>query len=340
MRLKSFIKDKLLITVLLLFAITTIEIFLIPYQFASFIKIYIPAIILILYVIGLIIEYFTKRNFYKNTFNVLNNLNEKYLITEIIREPSFSEGKILKDLLEEINKSMIENVNKYKYTQEEYKDYIELWIHEIKMPIATSKMIIENNKNEITKSIDEELQKIENYIEQALYYARSNTVEKDYYIRKAELKDIVNESIKKNKNALIQEKVSLNLHDLDLQVNTDNKWIIFILNQIIQNSVKYKKQDENLEIEIYAKQGMENVILYIKDNGTGIKQGEVARVFEKGFTGTNGRLSNKKSTGIGLYLCKNLCEKLGIAIEINSIKDEGTEVQLTFPQNSFINMKK
>lgn len=336
MRLKSFIKDKLLITVLLLFAITTIEIFLIPYQFASFIKIYIPAIILILYVIGLIIEYFTKRNFYKNTFNVLNNLNEKYLITEIIKEPSFSEGKILKDLLEEINKSMIENVNKYKYTQEEYKDYIELWIHEIKMPIATSKMIIENNKNEITKSIDEELQKIENYIEQALYYARSNTVEKDYYIRKAELKDIVNESIKKNKNALIQEKVSLNLHDLDLQVNTDNKWIIFILNQIIQNSVKYKKQDENLEIEIYAKQGIENVILYIKDNGTGIKQGEVARVFEKGFTGTNGRLSNKKSTGIGLYLCKNLCEKLGIAIEINSIKDEGTEVQLTFPQNSYI----
>lgn len=337
MRLKSFIKDKLLITVLLLFAITTIEIFLIPYQFASFIKIYIPAIILILYVIGLIIEYFTKRNFYKNTFNVLNNLNEKYLITEIIKEPSFSEGKILKDLLEEINKSMIENVNKYKYTQEEYKDYIELWIHEIKMPIATSKMIIENNKNEITKSIDEELQKIENYIEQALYYARSNTVEKDYYIRKAELKDIVNDSIKKNKNALIQEKVSLNLHDLDLQVNTDNKWIIFILNQIIQNSVKYKKQDENLEIEIYAKQGMENVILYIKDNGMGIKQAEVKKVFEKGFTGTNGRLLNKKSTGIGLYLCKNLCEKLGIAIEINSIKDEGTEVQLTFPQSSYIN---
>ncbi len=150
-------------------------------------------------------------------------------------------------------------------------------------------MIVENNKNEVTKSIDEELDKVENYIEQALYYARSNTVEKDYYVKKVNLKDIVNESIKKNKNVLIHERISVNVHDLDLEVNTDNKWIIFILNQIIQNSIKYKKQDKNLEIEIYAKQGKENVILYIKDNGIGIKKGEITRVFEKGFTGTNGR---------------------------------------------------
>ena len=178
-------------------------------------------------------------------------------------------------------------------------------------------MIIENNKNTFTRNIDEELDKVENYIEQALFYARSNTVEKDYYIRKVELKEIVNDSIKKNKNSLIGEKISINLHDLEIQVNTDSKWIQFILNQIIQNSIKYKKQDSNLEIEIYAKQGKENVILYIKDNGIGIKKGEITRVFEKGFTGTNGRLANKKSTGIGLYLCKNLCNKLR---NINRIK--------------------
>lgn len=200
-------------------------------------------------------------------------------------------------------------------------------------------MIIENNKTNVTKSIDEELQRIENYIEQALFYARSNTVEKDYYIKKVKLKDIVYESIKKNKNVLIQEKVSMNLHDLDLEVNTDSKWIGFILNQIIGNSIKYKKVDCRLEIEIYAKQGKENAILYIKDNGIGIKEGEVTRVFEKGFTGTNGRLVGKKSTGIGLYLCKNLCNKLGIQIELNSILDEGTKVQLVFPQSSYIDMK-
>ena len=200
-------------------------------------------------------------------------------------------------------------------------------------------MIIENNKTNVTKSIDEELQRIENYIEQALFYARSNTVEKDYYIKKVKLKDIVYESIKKNKNVLIQEKVSINLHDLDLEVNTDSKWIGFILNQIIANSIKYKKVDCRLEIEIYAKQGKENVVLYIKDNGIGIKEGEITRVFEKGFTGTNGRLVGKKSTGIGLYLCKNLCNKLGIQIELNSILDGGTKVQLVFPKSSYIDMK-
>lgn len=200
-------------------------------------------------------------------------------------------------------------------------------------------MIVENNKNEVTKSIDEELNKVENYIEQALYYARSNTVEKDYYIKKAILKDIVNESIRRNKNVLIHERIFINVHDLELEVNTDNKWIVFILNQIIQNSIKYKKQNDNSEIEIYAKRGKEKVILFIKDNGIGIKKGEITRVFEKGFTGTNGRLIGKKSTGIGLYLCKNLCNKLGIAIELNSIQDEGTEIRLVFPKSSYIDIK-
>lgn len=197
-------------------------------------------------------------------------------------------------------------------------------------------MIIENNKNEVTKSIDEELQKIEDYTEQALFYARSNTVEKDYYIKKTKLEEIVNESIKKNKSGLIQDKILINIHDVDMEVNTDSKWIVFILNQIIQNSRKYKKQKETLEIEIYAKQNQENVILYVKDNGIGIKEGEISRVFEKGFTGTNGRISNKKSTGIGLYLCKKLCDKLGIGIEVSSIYNEGTMVKIIFPNGSYI----
>ena len=188
-------------------------------------------------------------------------------------------------------------------------------------------MIIENNKTTVTKSINEELDKVENYIEQALFYARSNTVEKDYYIKKSNLKEIVNESIKKNKNLLIQEKILLNIHDLDVIINTDSKWIVFILNQIIQNSIKYRKKEDSLSIEIYAVQKKEKVILYINDNGIGIKKGEIARVFEKGFTGTNGRLSNKKSTGIGLYLCKKLCDKLGIKIELNSNENEGTQIR-------------
>lgn len=338
MDFKLFLREKASTILLLLFGLITIEIFLMAYNVGMFIKIYIPLIIIGLYMISIIIEYFKRKKFYDNLLKILEELDEKYLITEIIKTPNFLEGQIFKNSLEQIDKSMLENVNKYKYMTEDYKEYIELWIHEIKIPIATSKMVIENNKNAITKSIDEELDKVENYIEQALFYARSNTVEKDYYIRKVVLKEIVNESIKKNKSSLIQEKISIDIHDLEIEVNTDNKWIVFILNQIIQNSIKYRKK-ENSVIEIYANQGKENVILYIKDNGIGIKQGEITRVFEKGFTGTNGRLSNKRSTGIGLYLCKKLCNKLGIGIELNSVQNEGTEVKLVFPKDSYIELK-
>ena len=248
------------------------------------------------------------------------------------------EGKILKKSMQEAGKSMLENVNSYKQLQEDYKEYIELWIHEIKIPIATSKLIIENNKNEITKSIDEELDEIENYTEQALFYARSNTVNKDYVVTKSNLKEIVNEAILKSKRALLSNKISIELNDLEKEVFTDSKWATFIINQIIQNSIKYSKKEDK-KIQLYAKSNNENIILYIKDNGIGIKKGEITRVFEKGFTGTNGRLSNKKSTGIGLYLCKKLCNKLGIGIELNSVQNEGTEIRLVFPQSSYVELK-
>lgn len=339
MKFLSFIKEKVLTILLLTFAIITIEIFLMAYVVDNFIKIYIPVVILVLYFLSIAIEYYKKKKFYKNLYKMLDSLEQKYLIAEIIENPNFLEGKILKDVILQTDKSMLENVNKYKYLQEDYKEYIELWIHEIKIPIAASKMVIENNKNEVTKSLDEELDKLENYVEQALFYARSNNVEKDYYIRKCSLKNIVNESIKKNKNNLIQEKISIDIYNLEQEVNTDSKWLVFILNQIIQNSIKYKKQNANAKIEIYSEKKKENVILYIEDNGIGIKKGEITRVFEKGFTGTNGRIVGKKSTGIGLYLCKKLCDKLGISIELNSVENEGTEIRLVFPINSYMDMK-
>ena len=193
MKFRDFIKEKTISIILITFALITIEIFLMIYSFGTGIKIYIPVVIILAYFLGIITEYYKKRNFYNNTLNILEELQDKYLIAEIINKPSFIEGIILKEILEQTDKSMIEKINEYKYLQEDYKEYIELWIHEIKLPIASSKLIIENNKTQITQSIDEELDKIENYIEQALFYARSNTVEKDYCIKKNNLRDIVNE---------------------------------------------------------------------------------------------------------------------------------------------------
>ena len=241
MKFRDFLKDNLITLILIIFALITIEILLMIYSFDILMKIYTPIAILLLYFIGLYISYLKRKTYYNNLLSTLEDLDQKYLIFELVKDPSFSDGKILKYVLEETGKSMLENVNKYKYIQEDYKEYIELWIHEIKMPIATSKMIIENNKTEVTESIDEELNKIENYIEQALFYARSNTVEKDYYIKKANLKEIVNSSILKNKDSLLQNKINIDIHDLEIEVYTDSKWCTFIINQIIQNSIKYSK---------------------------------------------------------------------------------------------------
>ena len=318
----------------MIFSVITVAILVVFYNISIYIKIYIIVTPIVAYTIGILIEFYRKKTFYDTLKENMEQLEQKYLISEIIKEPSFAEGKILKSVIQDTGKSMLENVNKYKYIQQDYKDYIELWIHEVKLPIATSKLIIENNKNEVTKNIEEELDQIENYVEQALYYARSSTVEKDYYINKCILKDIVNTAILKNKSNLILNKINIELENLDLQVYTDSKWCIFILNQIIQNSIKYKK-DMNSILQINAKENKENVVLNIKDNGIGIKQEEVEKVFEKGFTGTNGRIDGKKSTGMGLYLCKKLCEKLGLSIEIESKKDKYTQVKITFPKNSY-----
>lgn len=334
-----FLKEKIVQIVLLMFAVVTIEIFLMIYFFDSFIKIYIPLIIFGLYMAGFIYEYQIKKRYYDELQKTIDELDEKYLITEIMKTPNFIEGKILKNILGQVDKSMHEQVNKYKYLQEDYKEFIELWIHEVKLPLTTSKMIIENNKNKVTRSIEEELDSIENYVEQALFYARSSAVEKDYYIRKCNLKDIVNESIKKNKTSLIEEKVDINIHDLDNVVITDSKWIVFILGQIIQNSVKYRNKKSLLNIEVYSEPKKDNTVLNIKDNGIGIKKEEISRVFDKGFTGTNGRLAGKKSTGIGLYLCRNLCEKLGVSINVKSTDSVGTVVSLVFPNSSFVRLK-
>ena len=336
MRFRDYLKDKLLYIILLIACILSVEILLIPIINYVYIKIYVAIVPIVLFLIPFFIEYYKKKEYYSEIKARVNELEEKYLITELLPKGDFLDAKINKDNILEIGKSMLENVNKYKYLQEDYKEYIELWIHEIKIPIATSKMIVENNKSEITKSIDEELDKIENYIEQALYYARSNTVEKDYIIKKNNLKDIVSSTILKNKTTLIQNNVKIEMENLEEEVYTDSKWCVFILSQIIQNSIKYSKE-QNKEIKLYAENKKENVILYIKDNGIGIDKAEIGRVFEKGFTGTNGR-QEKKSTGIGLYLCKKLCDKLCIGLEIASEKEIGTEVKLIFPKNSFINM--
>lgn len=322
---------------LILFAIGTVEIFLLIYDLEMYIRIYIPLALFLSYFLGITIEYILKKKYFAKVMNQLNDLDEKYLINEVMDKAAFAEGEMFQEILRQTEKSRYENVAKYENSQKEYKEYIELWIHEIKIPIATAKLISDNNKNEFTKRISNELDSVEDYVDQALFYARSNTVEKDYIIRKTVLSEVVSEIIRKNKNALISSRVKVDLSNLDVEVRTDGKWLSFILNQIIGNSIKYMDKEDSV-IRITSYKGKENVILTIEDNGIGISEEELQRVFEKGFTGSNGRMMGKKSTGIGLYLAKKLCDKLEHNINIESEEGKGTKVSLVFPESSLINL--
>lgn len=277
----------------------------------------------------IITEYVKSKRFYQEITSIMDSLDKKYLLSEIIEEPDFIEGKAVYDVLKEANKSMHEHVKKYRDMQSEYREYIETWVHEIKTPISSTRLIIENNEDKVTKSIDYEVRKIEDYIEQVLYYSRSNNVSKDYIIRELSLATVVRNTIKKNSRDFINKRISVDIEAVEGIVFSDGKWLEFIFNQIIGNSIKYSREKEG-KVRVYTVQNKNNIVLIIEDNGIGIINKDVNRVFEKGFTGDNGRKLGK-STGIGLYLCKKLCDQLGLGLSLTSRLGEGTKVSIIFP---------
>ncbi|MGL4452976.1 MAG: sensor histidine kinase [Sarcina sp.] len=279
--------------------------------------------------IYIVYEYIKVQRYYKDLVKMTKSLDKKYLVLEVIKEPAFLEGKLIYNVLREITKSMNENVRDYKLQSEDYRDYIEAWVHEIKTPLASANLVIENNKNDITKKIENEIEKVDGFIEQVLYYSRSNNVGKDYIIKKINLKLLVSKVVRARAKDFIGKKISLELKGLEEEVYIDEKWFEFILNQIIQNSIKYSK-NKDAKIQISSEKLENAVKLSIYDNGAGISEKDINRVFEKGFTGENGRRFTK-STGMGLYICKKLCDGLGMGLSISSKQDEFTKVDIIIP---------
>ena len=278
-----------------------------------------------------IFDYLRKKQYYDEIKENMESLDKKYLISEVIEEGTFTESKLIYDVICKSNKAMNDEIGEFKRGINDYREYIELWVHEIKTPIATCKLLIENNESPLTESIGEEVCKLENYIDQALFYTRSNTIEKDYIIKEMSLSSCVNKVLNNNADALIKKRVKISLGDLEKIVYSDSKWIEFILGQIISNSIKYMNK-EHKELKIYCSENSKYVILNIEDNGAGISEKDISRVFHKGFTGENGRKFGK-STGIGLYLCKKLCKKLGLDITLISEEGKFTRVSIIFSIN-------
>lgn len=282
-----------------------------------------------------LIEYIRVYRYFNSVLKTLAGLDKKYLVHELHRAPMHYEGKLLYDIMCEVDKAMMDHVNFYKHNMEDFKEYIELWVHEIKIPLASARLIMENNPN---IDLQDEIKRVEDYVEQVLFYARSENVEKDYMIKLCSLDQMVKNVIKRNRKDFIYKKISLEYEPLNIEVYTDLKWMEFVLNQIIANSIKYSKVEEAY-IKIEVQENKNNVVLMIEDNGIGISKEDLPRVFEKGFTGKTGR-NHDNSTGIGLYLCKKLCDKLHHQIRIDSTLDNGVKVWIEFPKSSFIDIIK
>ncbi|MCR4956700.1 MAG: sensor histidine kinase [Lachnospiraceae bacterium] len=295
------------------------------------------ATILVIYMIALIgavlWDYTRKREFYDKLQRNLEELDQKYLLCEMIKEPRFYEGKVLYEALRESDKSMMEQVAAGRKKSQEFREYIELWVHEIKIPLAGIRLMCHNNSITKDKMIYQ-LRMMDEHVENVLFYARSENAGKDYLIQEVELKKIFGNVALKNKESLQLLDATIETRGLDKTVMTDGKWLEFILNQLMSNSMKYRAENEGLHLEIVGEETKEGVKLSFTDNGLGIPEGDLQRVFEKTFTGENGR-KGRTSTGMGLYIVKSLCDRLGHGIGIFSKQGEYTRVEILFGKNDF-----
>ena len=325
MRLKMFLKNKMLFIILNIVIAAFSAVLLAVVDAKPFFILFVPCVFLGGCAAVVAIEFIIKNNWYKQLYNTLDSLDRKCLISEIVEEPVFYEGQMLYDILKTTNKAMNDEIALHRLSAAEYREYIELWVHEIKTPIAGAKLIGENMDN---AAMLETLERIDRYVEQALFYSRSNNVEKDFIIKSIALKEMVSVMLRKNAKHLIANKVSVDIDGADGMVYTDTKWIDFILWQIIDNAIKY----EGRNIKIYSEQNTNSTSLFVCDDGIGVPKHDLNRVFDKGFTGDNGR-KYAKSTGIGLYLCKKLCIKLGLNISLHSEQGKGTVIEIVFPKS-------
>lgn len=336
MKFTYYIKDKILNIIMYFIMILLIMMMLIAFKTPISLIIWILITIFVFGIAIILTDFYRKKAFYNSLLSNISLLDKAYLVLETIKKPDFYEGEILYQALYEINKSMCENIKDYEMQLNAFKEYIEMWIHEVKIPLSSLVLISHNHKE---KSILEQIRRIEAYVEQVLYYVRGENAERDYLINEVSLKKVINNVAIKNKDEILANKIDFLVDNINTKVYTDSKWLEFIINQIISNSIKYqnKKAKSIIKISTYEKDA--KIILEIYDNGIGISASDLPQVFDKTFTGLNGR-SNAKSTGMGLFIAKKLCEKLGHKIEIESKKNQFTKVIITFSKNKFYEVVK
>ncbi len=256
--------------------------------------------------------------------HILHHLN---LTLEPLPEPSGFIEEQYQQVISELYHALAAKIAKEEKIKGDREDYYTLWVHQIKTPISALRLLLQSdNLSKNAFAMEQELFKIEQYAEMVLQYLRLESMSCDLLLQEYSLYALVKQAVKKYAGAFISRGLSLSLAEFGLFVITDEKWLCFVLEQLLSNSVKYTfKGGVNICMD-----PENDRTLLIADTGIGIREEDLPRVFDRGFTGYNGRM-DRVSTGIGLYLCKRVTDRLGVTLRISSKFNEGTQSRIYFP---------
>ena len=271
--------------------------------------------------IGLIYICINFINYYKKHIQLYKLQNEISISLENLPSPKTLIEEDYTNLILTLNKEYKNYISKSDIAKSDMIDYYTMWVHQIKTPISAMKLLIQTSESEISSDLSSELFKIEQYVEMVLSYIRLGSNKNDFVLKEYDLDNIVRQAIRKYAPLFIRKKINLDFQPTTYKVLTDEKWLVFVIEQLLSNAIKYTNKGK---ISIYS---LENKKLVIEDTGIGISKEDIPRIFDKGFTGYNGR-TDKKATGLGLYLCKNILDKLSHKISIESEVGVKTKVIL------------
>lgn len=313
-------KSKILLTILLFCIIFAIVFYL--YKLPVEAVIY-PSLLCILFGTILIVLDFAK---IKRRYKILEKLGNmpSAMIDELPSVSNINDygyQRIIRSLQKEISQLEADSNNRFN----DMVDYYTVWAHQIKTPIASMRLTLQNEDTPLSRKLLSDLFRIEQYVEMIMAFLRLDSTSSDYVFKEHNIDTIIRQAVKKYANEFIDRKISLVYNPIDYTVVTDDKWLSFVIEQILSNALKYTQKGS---IKIYMN---ENMMLCIEDTGIGIAPEDLPRIFEKGYTGYNGR-SDKKASGLGLYLCKRICKNLDTGITVLSEIDKGTIVRIDLKQ--------
>jgi len=329
MNITSYIKNsslKIIYFICIFFTINVILLSSSPIDARVIDIVYMDFLLFFISLVFVFIDYRRWKYSYKGIYGAIRK--DKILEDSLPHNSYYFEVQLIKDVVRFKNDEADKKINDVKSVLEEMNDYIIKWVHEIKIPISVCELITGKiDDTDVAEQLIVEYTRINFFINQVLYTSRASSYSEDLQINEVSIENIIKKVVKRNATLFISRNINLELGNIHYNVLSDEKWLSYILEQLINNACKYVRRDGN--ISIYAKDDSKSINLYVKDNGIGIQEKDINRIFDSGFTGENGRVLSK-STGMGLYLSKKMAHKLNHNIYVKSEDGNGTEFTIAF----------